>query len=39
MLETGRTHEIKGINYTLQDVIGDKTYGIESENAWAQKHF
>jgi 23S rRNA pseudouridine1911/1915/1917 synthase len=40
MLETGRTHQIRVHMANIgHPVIGDKTYGIESENAWAQKHF
>lgn len=39
-LETGRTHQIRVHMANIgHPVIGDKTYGIESENAWAQKHF
>lgn len=39
-LETGRTHQIRVHMANIgHPVLGDKTYGVESENAWAQKHF
>lgn len=39
-LETGRTHQIRVHMANIgHPVLGDKTYGIESENVWAQKHF
>ncbi len=38
-LETGRTHQIRVHMSTIwHPVLGDKTYGIESENMWAEKH-
>ena len=39
-LETGRTHQIRVHMANIgHPVIGDKTYGIDSENSWAQKYF
>lgn len=39
-LETGRTHQIRvHMSNIGHPVIGDKTYGIESDNIWAQQHF
>lgn len=39
-LETGRTHQIRVHMTSIgHPIIGDKTYGIEYENDWAQKHF
>jgi 23S rRNA pseudouridine1911/1915/1917 synthase len=39
-LETGRTHQIRvHMNNIGHPVLGDKTYGIESENIWAQQRF
>mgnify|MGYP000343636534 CR=1 FL=1 len=39
-LETGRTHQIRVHMTNIgHPVIGDKTYGIASENEWAKKHF
>ena len=38
-LETGRTHQIRVHMANIgHPVLGDKTYGIESENEWAKKH-
>lgn len=39
-LETGRTHQIRVHMANIgHPILGDKTYGIEYENDWAQKHF
>lgn len=39
-LETGRTHQIRVHMANIgHPILGDKTYGIENENNWAQKHF
>jgi 23S rRNA pseudouridine1911/1915/1917 synthase len=39
-LETWRTHQIRVHMANIwHPVLGDKTYGIDSENIWAQKHF
>ncbi len=39
-LETGRTHQIRVHMANIgHPILGDKTYGIEHENNWAQKHF
>lgn len=39
-LETGRTHQIRVHMANIgHPVLGDKTYGIESENIWAKKYF
>lgn len=38
-LETGRTHQIRVHMANIgHPVLGDKTYGIESENIWAKKN-
>ena len=38
-LETGRTHQIRVHMANIgHPVLGDKTYGIESENEWAKKY-
>ncbi len=39
-LETGRTHQIRVHMANIgHPILGDKTYGVEYENNWAQKHF
>jgi 23S rRNA pseudouridine1911/1915/1917 synthase len=39
-LETGRTHQIRVHMANIgHPILGDKTYGIEHENDWVQKHF
>lgn len=39
-LETGRTHQIRVHMANIgHPVLGDKTYGIDSENDWALRHF
>lgn len=39
-LETGRTHQIRVHMANIwHPVLGDKTYGIDTENEWAQKYF
>lgn len=39
-LETGRTHQIRVHMANIgHPVLGDKTYGIEGENEWAQQKF
>lgn len=39
-LETGRTHQIRVHMANIgHPILGDRTYGIEYENDWAQKHF
>lgn len=39
-LETGRTHQIRVHMANIgHPVLGDKTYWIEWENLWAEKHF
>ncbi len=39
-LETGRTHQIRVHMANIgHPVLGDKTYGIDSENDWAKKEF
>lgn len=38
-LETGRTHQIRVHMANIgHPVLGDKTYGVELENIWAQKY-
>lgn len=39
-LETGRTHQIRVHMANIgHPILGDRTYGVEYENDWAQKHF